>query len=89
MSEVEIKYSNITNIEVSNLDAKFTFGLRVGSSQEIPPENVVAKIYMSLHHAKTFANVLMQSIKNYEEAFGVLNLEPNAEMLASVKEKDN
>ncbi|MCA1612589.1 MAG: DUF3467 domain-containing protein [Acidobacteria bacterium] len=81
-SEVKIKdspgqfetYANINGITVTAEEVIFNFGLR---NQENPIEaKSVAKIYLGLAHAKRFAIILSQILRDYEQMFGEIEAEP-------------
>lgn len=76
--KVEKVYSNQVMLEVSNFDMTFTFAQRKGQSAVPNPEDIVAEVIMSPQHAKVLSKVLSQNIQNYEEIFGILNVEPEA-----------
>jgi hypothetical protein len=45
----------------------------------------IAKIIMSPQHAKVFANLLYENIRQYEEIFGIINTEANQEAAAKLQ----
>lgn len=77
-----VYYTNNIGVGSSNFDFTLVIGHRIGQDNvnKAPnPEDVLCNIVMSPQHAKAFAGVLMQNIKQYEELFGPIILEPNKE----------
>lgn len=61
-------YADIVAIRVTPDEAVFHFGLRKESD---PNEAIgIAKMYVSIPHAKRIAHVLTTSLKEYEHMFG-------------------
>ena len=71
--DLDTIYSNHVQFYVSNWDFVFDFGIVQPLTQKV---NVSLRIAMSPSHAKQFALKLMKNVKNYEETFGVVNVEP-------------
>lgn len=72
-------YSNEVHFYVSNSDFVFDFSAKdPRKAGEAMKQNtkVQVRVVMSPQHAKIFANVLMENVKQYEERFGVVNTEP-------------
>jgi flagellar protein FlaG len=71
-------YANSVQVRVSVWDFQLVFGLASAES----PEQVTIRnqnaIFLSPQQAKALWNVLGQNIAQYEQAFGVLNLEPQS-----------
>jgi hypothetical protein len=69
-------YANSVQVRVSVWDFQLVFGLASSDS----PEQVTIRnnqaVFLSPQQAKALWNVLGQNIAQYEQAFGVLNLEP-------------
>ena len=70
-------YANSVQVRVSVWDFQLVFGLAASES----PEQVIIRnhdaIFLSPQQAKALWNVLGQNLAQYEQAFGVLNLEPH------------
>jgi Protein of unknown function (DUF3467) len=70
-------YANSVQVRVSVWDFQLVFGLAASES----PEQVTIRnqnaIFLSPQQAKALWNVLGQNLAQYEQAFGVLNLEPH------------
>ena len=70
-------YANSVQVRVSVWDFQLVFGLATSES----PEQVTIRnhqaIFLSPQQAKALWNVLGQNLSQYEQAFGVLNLEPH------------
>jgi flagellar protein FlaG len=70
-------YANSVQVRVSVWDFQLIFGLAASES----PEQVTIRnhdaIFLSPQQAKALWNVLGQNLAQYEQAFGVLNLEPH------------
>jgi flagellar protein FlaG len=70
-------YANSVQVRVSVWDFQLVFGLAAAES----PEQVTIRnqnaIFLSPQQAKALSNVLGQNLAQYEQAFGVLNLEPH------------
>jgi flagellar protein FlaG len=70
-------YANSVQVRVSVWDFQLVFGLASSES----PEQVTIRnqnaIFLSPQQAKALWNVLGQNLAQYEQAFGVLNLEPH------------
>jgi flagellar protein FlaG len=71
-------YANSVQVRVSVWDFQLVFGLASAES----PEQVTIRnhdaIFLSPQQAKALWNVLGQNLAQYEQAFGVLNLEPQS-----------
>lgn len=69
-------YANSVQVRVSVWDFQLIFGIASSES----PEKVTIRndngIYLSPQQAKALWNVLGQHLAQYEQAFGVLSLEP-------------
>ncbi len=72
-------YANSVQVRVSVWDFQLVFGLASSES----PEQVTIRnhdaIFLSPQQAKALWNVLGQNLAQYEQAFGVLNLEPHGD----------
>ena len=70
-------YANSVQVRISVWDFQLVFGLAASES----PEQVTIRnhdaIFLSPQQAKALWNVLGQNLAQYEQAFGVLNLEPH------------
>lgn len=71
-------YSNSVQVRVSVWDFFLTFGTARQESAEAVNVTNFQGIYLSPQQAKALLNVLAQNVKQYEETFGVLQLEPAA-----------
>ncbi|HTW80236.1 MAG TPA: DUF3467 domain-containing protein [Terracidiphilus sp.] len=70
-------YANSVQVRVSVWDFQLTFGL---ASSESPDQVTIRNhqaIFLSPQQAKALWNILGQNLAQYEQAFGVLNLEPH------------
>jgi flagellar protein FlaG len=71
-------YANSVQVRVSVWDFQLVFGLAASES----PDQVTIRnhqaIFLSPQQAKALWNVLGQNLAQYEQAFGVLNLEPQS-----------
>jgi flagellar protein FlaG len=71
-------YANSVQVRVSVWDFQLVFGLASSAS----PDQVTIRnhqaIFLSPQQAKALWNVLGQNLAQYEQAFGVLNLEPQS-----------
>ena len=76
-SDYRESYANSVQVRVSVWDFQLVFGLASSES----PEQVTIRnhqaIFLSPQQAKALWNVLGQNLSQYEQAFGVLNLEPH------------
>jgi flagellar protein FlaG len=76
-SDYRESYANSVQVRVSVWDFQLVFGLASSES----PEQVTIRnhqaIFLSPQQAKALWNVLGQNVAQYEQAFGVLNLEPH------------
>jgi flagellar protein FlaG len=74
-------YANSVQVRVSVWDFQLVFGLASSAS----PDQVTIRnhqaIFLSPQQAKALWNVLGQNLAQYEQAFGVLNLEPQSHNL--------
>ena len=69
-------YANSVQVRVSVWDFQLVFGL---ASSDTPDQVNIKNhqaIFLSPQQAKALLNVLGQNIAQYEQAFGVLSLEP-------------
>ena len=71
-------YANSVQVRVSVWDFQLVFGVASSAS----PDQVTIRnhqaIFLSPQQAKALWNVLGQNLSQYEQAFGVLNLEPQS-----------
>jgi hypothetical protein len=68
-------YANAVHIRASVWDFQLTFGL---ASPETPDQITIhnhSAIFLSPQQAKALSNMLVQHLAQYEQAFGLLNLE--------------
>jgi hypothetical protein len=81
MSEKKLPvYSNFVGMEMTIFDMTLVFATkRAGENPKVGPEDVVAEVVMSPQHAKSFLQMFEKNIKEYEEAFGEINIEPSPE----------
>ena len=71
-------YANSVQVRMSVWDLQLIFGL---ASSEAPDTVTIRNnqaIFLSPQQAKALWNLLGQNLAQYEQAFGVLNLEPQA-----------
>ena len=72
-------YANSVQVRVSVWDFQLIFGL---ASSEAPDQVTIRNhqaVFVSPQQAKALWNVLGQNLAQYEQAFGTLNLEPQAQ----------
>jgi flagellar protein FlaG len=69
-------YANSVQVRMSVLDFKLVFGLVSNDSPEEITINNHNAIFLSPQQAKVLWNMLGQHLLQYEQAFGILNLEP-------------
>jgi flagellar protein FlaG len=70
-------YANSVQVRVSVWDFQLVFGL---ASSESPDQVTIRNhqaVFLSPQQAKALWNVLGQNLAQYEQAFGVLSLEPH------------
>jgi Protein of unknown function (DUF3467) len=70
-------YANSVQVRVSVWDFLLVFGLASSESPEQVNIRNHQGIFLSPQQAKALWNVLGQNLAQYEQAFGVLNLEPH------------
>jgi hypothetical protein len=65
-------YANVVEITTGPFDMVFDFGFRTPESakRQAPDYEIVARVAMSLAHAKTLLPILAKQIANYEEQVG-------------------
>ena len=76
-SDYRESYANSVQVRVSVWDFQLVFGL---ASSESPDQVNIRNhqgIFLSPQQAKALWNVLGQNLAQYEQAFGVLNLDPH------------
>ncbi|HWQ71533.1 MAG TPA: DUF3467 domain-containing protein [Desulfitobacteriaceae bacterium] len=73
-------YSNFVGMEMTIYDMTLVFASkRAGEDPQVTPEDIVAEVVMSPQHAKSFIQMFEKNLKEYEEAFGEINIEPSPE----------
>jgi Protein of unknown function (DUF3467). len=73
-------YSNFVGMEMTIYDMTLIFASkRAGENPQVTPEDIVAEVVMSPQHAKSFLQMFEKNLKDYEEAFGEINIEPSSE----------
>src|ERR1700679_910743 len=72
-------YANSVQVRVSVWDFQLVFGLASSESPEQVNIRNHQAVFLSPQQAKALLNVLGQNISQYEQAFGVLNLEPQSQ----------
>lgn len=76
-------YTNYVGVGMSNFDFTLVMAHRLGPIENPTappyPEEIVCNIIMSPQHAKAFAAVLNDNIRQYEELFGTIKIEPDAD----------
>ena len=70
-------YANSVQVRVSVWDFQLIFGLASSDSPDQVNIRNHQAIFLSPQQAKALLNVLGQNVAQYEQAFGVLNLEPH------------
>ena len=71
-------YANSVQVRVSVWDFQLVFGV---ASSETPDQVTIKNqnaVFLSPQQAKALLNVLAQNLAQYEQAFGTLNIEPQA-----------
>jgi hypothetical protein len=76
-SDYRETYANSVQVRVSVWDFLLVFGLASSESPEQVNIRNHQGIFLSPQQAKALWNVLGQNLAQYEQAFGVLNLEPH------------
>ncbi|HEY1901378.1 MAG TPA: DUF3467 domain-containing protein [Terracidiphilus sp.] len=76
-SDYRESYANSVQVRVSVWDFQLIFGLASSESPEQVNIRNHQGIFLSPQQAKALWNVLGQNLAQYEQAFGVLNLEPH------------
>lgn len=79
---VPIIYTNAANVELSLYDFKIILG--VGNPEGLTP---AAQVHMSPQHFKVLVKIMAENLRNYEELFGTINLEPNEDKVEELKRK--
>ena len=73
-----VGYANLISIITTPEEVILHFGER---SMEGPNKGIgIAKIYISLPHAKRLAGALIRTLKNHEEIFGEINADPTKQL---------
>ena len=72
-------YANSVQVRVSVWDFQLVFGLASSESPDLVNIRNHQAIFLSPQQAKALSNVLAQNLAQYEQAFGVLNLEPQSQ----------
>lgn len=73
-------YSNSVQVRSSVLDFQLVFGVASPDGEGVQISNQ-AGVFLSPQQAKVLFNVLGQHLAQYEQAFGVLKLEPQGSNL--------
>jgi hypothetical protein len=81
--EQKITYANLGQVSVSPEEVVLHFGIRTNESNVA---NGVAKIYLSLPHAKRLVIAWASLIQQHEELFGEINLDPTTRLTPKGKE---
>lgn len=81
--EQKITYATNAQVSVSPEEVTLHFGLRTGEPNEA---NGVAKIYLSLPHAKRLVIAWGALLEQHEELFGEINLDPTKRLTPKGKE---
>ena len=76
-SDYRESYANSVQIRASVWDFQLVFGLAASDSPDQVTIRNQTAIILSPQQAKALWNVLGQNLAQYEQAFGVLNLEPH------------
>lgn len=71
-------YANSVQVRVSVWDFQLVFGLAASEAPDQVTIRNSAAVFLSPQQAKALWNVLGQNLAQYEQAFGELNLEPQA-----------
>jgi hypothetical protein len=71
-------YANSVQVRVNLWDFFLSFGLLDQTTPESVQIHNFQGIYLSPQQAKALANVLVQNLQQYENAFGEIRLEPKA-----------
>lgn len=76
-------YSNQATMEMSLYDITLTF-LNTRPGKEITANDVVVEVIMSPQHAKTFAIILENYVRDYERIFGEISLVANQDVIDEI-----
>lgn len=82
-----VYYVNVANIAFSVYDFILGVGMKKDRTPGTPPkdEDVDAIIIMSPQHAKALSNILLDTVKKYEDLYGTtISLEANPEVQAKL-----
>ena len=80
-----VSYANLCTITLTPEEAVLHFGERNATN---PNEGAgVAKIYLSLPHAKRIAHAMLQSIQSYEQAFGEIVTNPYERLTPEARQR--
>lgn len=82
-----VGYATDTGLSISAEEVVLHFGLRMAAQGGPMSVSGVAKLYLSLPHAKRLANVLARTIESYESTLGEIESDPNARLLRVLQEK--
>jgi hypothetical protein len=73
-------YSNFVGMEMTIYDMTLIFASkRAGENPQVTADDIVAEVVMSPQHAKSFLKMFEKNLKDYEEAFGEINIDPSPE----------
>jgi Protein of unknown function (DUF3467) len=78
-AEYRESYSNSVQVRVSVWDFFLSFGLIHQESPDQVEIETTAGVYLSPQQTKALWNILGQNIAQYEQAFGSIALEPQAQ----------
>lgn len=82
-----VGYATDTGVTVSAEEVVLHFGLRNSAPEGPMSVNGVAKLYLSLPHAKRLANALARTLESYERTLGEIETDPNARLLQAMHEQ--
>jgi hypothetical protein len=78
-------YSNIASVSLTPEEAILHFGQR--DSEDPNKGEGVAKVYLSLPHAKRLASVLAKGLSRHEEVFGEIIADPEKRLSPEILKK--
>ncbi|MDT8901813.1 DUF3467 domain-containing protein [Anaeroselena agilis] len=86
--EKPVYYTNRIGIGVSNLDFSLVVARKLASSSpdKEDTEEVLCTILMSPQHAKIFTELLCKNVKQYEDLFGTIVVNPDEEKFKKMQD---
>jgi hypothetical protein len=84
-TDIPVIYANSIELGFSLYDVMLVLGQTIRQDKETSVVNQVARVMLSPQHAKVIARILAEKLAEYEQRFGPIPADPNAEIVETAE----